>query len=415
MDFGFVQVKHDDNNNKLVRSRQGFGSYLLIIDEYTCYMWAFPTKSKSPPFEIIDQFLIQYKRSSGMRRIRTDLGKELAGSKLVRATIAKHGYTLEPTAPNSSFQNSKDERPHRTLGNMMKSMLKGANLDKRFWADALLHAVYLKNRLPHQTLGMTPYERMMRRKPDLSHLRVFGTKVIIKDKNIRNGKLTDNVIIGIFLRFTGIDRNILFFNTKTNQTHSARHVEYDETHYHDKNPPRYAQCLQNLVQTEIMNKEIDDALPKKIPLIRPTDSKSVPMANEDIESPTVVSDDESSEHKCLSSSNTQHVSFTALMDDTKLPIQATKDAAGYDLFSAENTIIPAGGRKTTGTGVSFECSEGYFDHILSRSGLSVKHGIEVGAGVIDQDYEGELKVVLCNHGDEDFHINKGDRIAQIVI
>ena len=45
----------------------------------------------------------------------------------------------------------------------------------------------------------------------------------------------------------------------------------------------------------------------------------------------------------------------------------------------------------------------------------MKHGIEVGAGVIDQDYEGELKVVLFNHGDKDFHVNEGDRIAQIVI
>ena len=149
MDFGFVQVKNDETSNKLLRSRQGFSSYLLIIDEYTRYMWAFPTKSKSPPSDIIDQFLIQYKRSSGLRRIRTDLGKELARSTLVRTTISKHGYTLEPTAPNSSFQNSKVERPHRTLGNMMRSMLKGSNLDKSYWADALLHAVYLKNRLPH--------------------------------------------------------------------------------------------------------------------------------------------------------------------------------------------------------------------------------------------------------------------------
>ena len=308
MDFGFVQVKLDEHNNKLVRSRQGFGSYLLIVDEYTRFIWVFPTKSKSPPFDIIDQFLTQYKRSSGMRRVRTDLGKELARSKLVRATIAKHGYILEQTAPNSSFQNSKVERPHRTLGNMMRSMLKGANLDKSFWADALLHAVYLKNRLPHQAIGMTPYERMMRRKPDLSHLRIFGTKVIVKDKNIRNGKLTDNVIIGLFLRFTGTDRNIIFFDTKTNQTRSARHVEYDETHYHDKNPPPYAQRLQNLVQTEIMNQEIDDVLPKKLPQTHPTDSTntSFPTVNGDIEPPAVVSDDENSVQKCLSSSNTQH-------------------------------------------------------------------------------------------------------------
>ena len=80
-----------------------------------------------------------------MTYIRTDLGKELARSKLVRATVKKHGYTIEPIATNSSFQNSKAERPHQTLGNMMRAMLKGANLDKKIWADALFHAVYLRN------------------------------------------------------------------------------------------------------------------------------------------------------------------------------------------------------------------------------------------------------------------------------
>ena len=65
MDFGFVLVKQNEHN-KLLRSRQGFGSYLLIVDEFTRYMWVFPTKSKSPPHDIIDKFLTQYKRSSGM-------------------------------------------------------------------------------------------------------------------------------------------------------------------------------------------------------------------------------------------------------------------------------------------------------------------------------------------------------------
>ena len=134
-------------------------------------MWIFPTKTKEAPVRIVDQFLTMYKRNSCLRRERTDLGNELARSKLIQNTVVRHGYVLEPTAANSSFQNSKAERPHRTLGNMIRSMLKAADLDYSFWPDAIIHAVYLRNRLPHTTLGMSPYERMIQKKPNLSHLR----------------------------------------------------------------------------------------------------------------------------------------------------------------------------------------------------------------------------------------------------
>ena len=100
--------------------------------------------------------------------------------------------------------------------------------------------------------------------------------------------------------------------------------------------------------------------------------------------------------------------------NAKLPIKATRDAAGYDLFASSADIIPARGRKVIATGVSFQCSEGYFGHINSRSGLSIKSGIEVGAGIIDRDYEGELKVVLFNHGNEDFHVQIGDHIDKLL-
>ena len=81
MDFGFVKYKNNDTNGKLLLSQQGFGSYLLIIDEYTRYIWIFPTKTKEPPAEVVDQFMINYKLNDSMQQVRTDLGKELARSK----------------------------------------------------------------------------------------------------------------------------------------------------------------------------------------------------------------------------------------------------------------------------------------------------------------------------------------------
>ena len=77
--------------------------------------------------------------------------------------------------------------------------------------------------------------------------------------------------------------------------------------------------------------------------------------------------------------------------------------------------MPArGGRCIVGTGISLEIPEHVYARIAPRSGLAVKHGIDVLAGVVDSDYRGEVRVVLINHGDEPFVVRPGDRIAQIL-
>lgn len=68
-----------------------------------------------------------------------------------------------------------------------------------------------------------------------------------------------------------------------------------------------------------------------------------------------------------------------------------------------------------GTGLKMAIPTGYYGRVAPRSGLAVKNFIDVGAGVIDEDYRGELKVLLFNFGDQEFTVNKGDRIAQMVL
>jgi len=89
---------------------------------------------------------------------------------------------------------------------------------------------------------------------------------------------------------------------------------------------------------------------------------------------------------------------------------------GYDLYSTEDTVVPCqAGRALVPTGIAVVLPEGVYGRVAPRSGLTVKHCIDVGAGVIDPDYTGEVKVVLFNHGDEDFEVKKGDRIAQLIL
>jgi len=88
--------------------------------------------------------------------------------------------------------------------------------------------------------------------------------------------------------------------------------------------------------------------------------------------------------------------------------------AGLDICSNEEKIIPAKGREFVSTNTFIQVPEGHVGLLWSRSGLSLKHGIEVGAGCVDNTYRGEVKVVLYNHSSEDYRVKKGDRIAQLL-
>ena len=89
--------------------------------------------------------------------------------------------------------------------------------------------------------------------------------------------------------------------------------------------------------------------------------------------------------------------------------------AGADLKASESSIVPARGKTLVPTGLCIELPEAHVGLIWPRSGLAVKHSIDCGAGVIDANYRGEIKVLLFNHSDESFTIEPGDRIAQLLV
>lgn len=97
------------------------------------------------------------------------------------------------------------------------------------------------------------------------------------------------------------------------------------------------------------------------------------------------------------------------------PTKGSALAAGYDLYASEEAVIPAQGQGMVSTDISIIVPLGTYGRVAPRSGLAVKHGISTGAGVIDADYRGEVKIVLFNHSRQDFEIKAGDRIAQLVL
>jgi dUTP pyrophosphatase len=98
-----------------------------------------------------------------------------------------------------------------------------------------------------------------------------------------------------------------------------------------------------------------------------------------------------------------------------LPRRATDGSAGYDLFSSDAVTIGPGDLVCVPTGIAIRVPPGTYGRIAPRSGVTVKHNVHVGAGVIDADYTGEIKVVLCNNGRNPVDFKAFDRIAQLVL
>lgn len=100
-----------------------------------------------------------------------------------------------------------------------------------------------------------------------------------------------------------------------------------------------------------------------------------------------------------------------------LPLYASAGAAGMDICAAEAVKLKPGARHAVPTGFAFAIPRGYEIQVRPRSGLALKHGITClnTPGTIDCDYRGEVKVILANLGDEPFEIERGDRIAQLVV
>ena len=105
--------------------------------------------------------------------------------------------------------------------------------------------------------------------------------------------------------------------------------------------------------------------------------------------------------------------------DLPLPCYATKDAAGMDLHAAvlEPMVLQPGERRLISTGIRIALPPGFEAQVRPRSGLALRHGISIvnSPGTIDADYRGTVQVVLINHGSEPFTIQRGDRIAQMIV
>nr|CAI5851790.1 unnamed protein product [Callosobruchus analis] len=116
----------------------------------------------------------------------------------------------------------------------------------------------------------------------------------------------------------------------------------------------------------------------------------------------------------MSDAECRVLKFVRHIPEPYIPVRATPQSVGLGLKSAFRYVIPARGRVLIDTGLKIEVPKGCYGRIVPRSGLAINYGIDVGAGAVDPDYRGIIKVLLFNHSDSDFIVESAERIAQLI-
>ncbi|KAD5961432.1 hypothetical protein E3N88_12905 [Mikania micrantha] len=167
--------------------------FLLLVDDYSRYMWVYFLKTKDEAFGCFKSFkeMVELQGKTKVGTLRTDRGGEF-NSEEFNQFCSMNGIQRHLTAPHTPQQNGVVERRNRTIMGMTRSLLKGMNVPDPFWAEAVRHSVYLLNRTGTKAVkDKTPHEMWKDTKPQLHFLRVFGCMAYAKKLGTQQQKLSD--------------------------------------------------------------------------------------------------------------------------------------------------------------------------------------------------------------------------------
>ena len=192
-----LELVHVDYGGPCQPSIGGSTGFTLIVDDKTRFKWIIIQSRKS---DFSDKFkrwksVTETSSEAKLVALRSDNGGEF-NSKEFTTWCQEQGIRHEHTAPHTPSQNGVAERAMRTIVSMARCMLQKAGLPIKYWAEAMVHAVHLSNRVPSKATNTTPFEEWTGRKPDLSRLRVFGcpAEVIVEEHTTKFSPRTKPVI-----------------------------------------------------------------------------------------------------------------------------------------------------------------------------------------------------------------------------
>lgn len=196
-----LQIIHADVCGAMeTKSIGGAQYFLLFVDDYSRMTFIYFLKHKN---EVIKKFkdfkaMVENQQNKKIKILRTDNGGEFCNGEM-DSYLTKEGVIHQKTNAYTPEQNGVCERGNRTVVEKARCLLFDAQLEKKFWAEAANTAVYLKNRSPTSSLeNKTPYEAWYKKKPDLKHIRLFGSRVmahIPKERRLKWDKKAEEFIL----------------------------------------------------------------------------------------------------------------------------------------------------------------------------------------------------------------------------
>jgi hypothetical protein len=214
-------------------THNGYKYALVCLDEYTEYSLVVLLRAKSDASKEAVYILstLQNQLDCKVQFIRTDNGTEFNG---LFKFCREHGAVHQKTAPYAHQQNGKIERLNRTLQEKARCLLAASGLPTEHWGEALLVSNYVRNLSPVKHLSKTPFEMMHGNVPNVSHLRIFGSKCfLLLPKFKRGGKFESVSAEGVFVGYDGLSKNYKVLVDGKIDVYCREYVKFSEHTVHD--------------------------------------------------------------------------------------------------------------------------------------------------------------------------------------
>ena len=225
-----LDIVHTDLCGPMQTSTPSGNRYVMhLIDDFSRYTVTFLLKQKSEATNRIKAYVRWTENRFGrkMQIIRSDGGGEF-DNKEVRKFYQDEGIKPQFTTPYSPQQNGVAERKNRSSTEMATCLLIDAGLPKRFWGEAVLTATYLQNRLPSRSISKTPYELWWGKKPDLQHLRVFGSEAFVHIPDSKRTKMDSKAKKLVFVGYSMEHKGYRFVDPETDVITVSRDAKFIE-------------------------------------------------------------------------------------------------------------------------------------------------------------------------------------------
>jgi transposase InsO family protein len=228
---GVLELIHSDVCGPMPSSSiSGYVYYVSFIDDYSRKTWIYFLKSKDEVFSKFKEFkaLIENLSERKIKILRSDNGGEYTSKEFVNF-CKDVGIKRELTTPYNPQQNGVAERKNRTILEAVKTMIHDQDLPMCLWAEATMAVVYVQNRLFHSALGLkTPEEMFTGKKPEVSHLKIFGCPVFIHIPKEKRNKLDPSGKKGIFVGYCEVSKAFRIYIPGQHHIEISRDVTFDE-------------------------------------------------------------------------------------------------------------------------------------------------------------------------------------------